>query len=340
MHAESSTEIAELVSQLPHALRAYRFPESVAGRLGPVHSGKVRESASLAGRDERLIVTTDRTSCFDIIVGATPRKGAVLTSLSAWWFERTGDLIGNHLLEVIDPNVMVVRACEPIKMELVVRGYITGVTGTSMWHAYSAGERTFCGITLPDGLRKNERLPEPVITPSTKESGAMAHDRSVPPEELIAHAGIDPAVYRKAADAAMAIFTRGQELAREAGLILVDTKYEFGTTPEGEVILIDEVHTPDSSRYWKADAYHAAFDAGAEQSYYDKEHVRLELKRLGLTEFGQDDEREKLPPELFAEAGRRYLEVCERLTGSTPEAASGDPTARIDAAIEGFLNRA
>ncbi|MFG0305299.1 MAG: phosphoribosylaminoimidazolesuccinocarboxamide synthase [Phycisphaerales bacterium JB040] len=340
MSVQPAAEIASLVSQLPHALRAYRFPDSVAGRLGPVHSGKVRESASVSGRSERLIVTTDRTSCFDIVVGATPHKGAVLTGLSAWWFERTRDIIGNHLLGVIDPNVMVVRACEPIKMELVVRGYITGVTGTSMWHAYSAGERVFCGITLPEGLRKNERLPEPVITPSTKESGAMAHDRSVPPEELVAHAGIDPAVYRKAADAAMAIFTRGQELAREAGLILVDTKYEFGTTPEGEVILIDEVHTPDSSRYWKADAYDAAFEAGAEQAYYDKEHVRLELKRLGLTEFGQDEEREKLPPELFAEAGRRYLEVCERLTGRALAVEPGDPTARIDAAIEGYLGRA
>ena len=165
----------------------------------------------------------------------------------------------------------------------------------------------------------------------------MAHDRSVPPEELIAHAGIDPTVYRRCAEAAMALFTRGQQLSAERGLLLVDTKYEFGTTPDGEVILIDEVHTPDSSRYWKADEYDAAFDVGNEQSYYDKEHVRLELKRLGLTEFGQDEERSKLPAELFAQAGRRYLEVCERLTGEPLAIESGDPTPRIDAAIRQSL---
>ena len=324
-------EIADALKQLPFCLSK----SDLSRWLGPGHTGKVRDSYRLNGK--RVMVSTDRISVFDFHVGHVPFKGQVLNQLSEFWFENTRDLVANHLIAVPDPNVTVAKECKTLPVEMVVRGYITGVTTTAMWYQYAAGARIFCGHRLPEGLRKNDRLPEPLITPSTKEARKGVHDKSVSAEELIKDTGLDIELYKRMEAISIALFRRGTEVAARAGYILVDTKYEFGLDEEDKLVLIDEVHTPDSSRYWRAEMYERRMADGQEMDYYDKEHVRLWLSARGLDKFGQEAERSNIPPELFAETGCRFVAIYEAITGRRFEYATGDATQRIERSVQKYL---
>jgi phosphoribosylaminoimidazole-succinocarboxamide synthase len=227
--------------------------------LGRKVAGKVRDSY-LPGDGTRVLVTTDRVSAFDRVLGTLPFKGQVLNQLSAWWFEQTRDLAPNHLRSVPDPAVTVAEECEPLPVEWVMRAYLTGVTSTSAWTAYARGEREFCGHALPEGLRKNDALPEPILTPSTKAQEG-GHDESVSRETLLARGVVDEETFEAGAAMAHALFARGREICAARGLILVDTKYELGRSPDGTLRVIDEIHTPDSSRIWFAESYPARLEA-------------------------------------------------------------------------------
>ncbi|MEW6282984.1 MAG: phosphoribosylaminoimidazolesuccinocarboxamide synthase, partial [Candidatus Eremiobacterota bacterium] len=247
--------------------------------------GKVRESYAL-GEGKRLFVTTDRLSAFDRVLGCVPYKGQVLNQLAAWWFDRTGDIIPNHKLAVPDPNALVAVEAEPLPVEVVVRGYITGVTGTSLWYRYSLGEREIYGHRFPDGLRKNQRLESAVVTPTTK-GGPSGHDERLTCAEVVDRGHLDRDTWERVSAAALGLFARGQEVAAGRGLLLVDSKYEFGRTPDGRVILIDELHTPDSSRFWGAASYPARFERGEEPVSLDKEFVRLAFAERGYRGEGE-----------------------------------------------------
>ena len=294
-----------LRSAIPHALREIHIP-----RLGERHSGKVRDFYILPdGR--RVLVTTDRLSAFDRILGAVPYKGQVLNQLSAFWFDETRSIVDNHMLAVPDPNVMVVTECEPFPVEVIVRGYITGVTQTALWYRYSLGEREIYGYRLPEGLRKNDPLPEPMMTPTTK-GRAGEHDERLTCAEVVQKGYLDAPTWEQVMEAALALFRYGQEVARRAGLILVDTKYEFGRAPDGRILLIDEVHTPDSSRFWIADTYEERRAAGEEPESLDKEYVRLWYAERG---YRGDGDPPPLPAGLAARLSQRDIACYERLTG-------------------------
>jgi phosphoribosylaminoimidazole-succinocarboxamide synthase len=277
--------------------------------LGPKTEGKVRD---IYDRGDRLVlVTTDRHSSFDRIIAHIPWKGQVLNEVSAWWFARTKDIVPNHVLAMPDPNVTIGRKCTPLAIEAVVRGYLTGVTDTAAWTRYAAGERRFGGIVLPDRMRKNERLPQPLFDPTTKEA---THDRTLSPEQMIAEGFISAGMFERVKQTALALFARGQELAARNGLLLVDTKYEFGTDESGQLLLIDEIHTPDSSRYWQRDSYGARFAAGEEPQYFDKEFLRLWFR--DHCDPYRDAALPPAPPELVAELSRRYIAMYEQITGA------------------------
>src|SRR5258706_685891 len=293
----------ELSQLIPQALKETNL--SLPGK----QTGKVRDWYDLPN-GQRLIVTTDRLSAFDIILAAIPYKGQVLNQLSAWWFEQTQDIIPNHIVSLPDPNAAIVRVAEPILVEVIVRGYITGVTSTALWYRYSLGEREIYGYTFPDGLQKNAALPEPIITPTTK-GGATGHDERLTCAEVVEKGLLDAETWDQVQAAALAIFKRGQELATKAGMILVATKYEFAIASDGTVVLIDEVHTPDSSRFWKADTYEARFTAGENPENFDKEFVRLAYAEKG---YRGDGEIPEMPAELWASASERYITIYELLT--------------------------
>ena len=301
----------KLINLLPQALKETNLP------LANKQTGKERDWYDLPN-GQRLIITTDRLSAFDIILATVPFKGQVLNQLSAWWFEQTQDIIPNHIVSLPDPNVSVVKVAEPILVEVIVRGYITGVTSTALWYRYSLGERDIYGYTFPEGLQKNARLPEPIITPTTK-GGATGHDERLTCAEVVEKGLLDAKTWDQVQAAALAIFKRGQEIANKAGMILVDTKYEFGIADDGSVTLIDEVHTPDSSRFWKADTYETRFAAGEDPENFDKEFVRLAYAEKG---YRGDGEIPAMPDELWASASERYITIYELLTGKTFEAGS------------------
>jgi phosphoribosylaminoimidazole-succinocarboxamide synthase len=262
-------------------------------------------------RGQRLLITTDRLSAFDRILARVPYKGQVLNQLAAWWFDQTTDVIANHKIDVPDPNATIVTKVAPFAVEVIVRGYITGVTSTALWYRYSIGERDIYGYHFSEGLRKNQQLPEPIITPTTK-GGPTGHDERLTCAEVVEHGILDRATWDQVQAAALAIFKRGQEIAAQNGLILVDTKYEFGRAPDGTVMLIDEVHTPDSSRFWKAESYAERFAQGAEPENFDKEFVRLAYAKQGYRGDGQ------IPPmsdDLWIAASERYIQIYEMLTG-------------------------
>jgi phosphoribosylaminoimidazole-succinocarboxamide synthase len=272
-------------------------------------SGKVRDWYHLAD-DTRLIVTTDRLSAFDRILAAIPFKGQVLNQLSAWWFEQTQDIIPNHIISLPDPNAAIVQIAKPFPVEVIVRGYITGVTSTALWYRYSVGERNIYGYHFKEGLQKNQVLPEPIITPTTK-GGTTGHDERLTCAEVVEKGLLDQRTWDQVQSAAFAIFKRGQEVAHEAGIILVDSKYEFGRAADGSVVLIDEVHTPDSSRFWKADTYEARFAAGEDPENFDKEFVRLAYAEKG---YRGDGEIPVMTDELWVSASERYINIYEMLT--------------------------
>ena len=277
--------------------------------------GKVRVSFALpadAGGGRRLLVTTDRLSAFDRVIAGVPYKGQVLNQLAAWWFAQTADIVPNHVLEIPDPNVLVARSAHPLPVEVVVRGYITGVTSTSLWQQYADGARTIYGHPFPDGLRKNTALPYALVTPTTKaEHGG--HDEPITVAEVVEHGLVEPKMWGQTVEAALQLFRRGQQVAAEAGLILADTKYEFGIDEHGSLLLIDEMHTPDSSRYWVADSYHQRLTAGEEPESLDKEVVRRALLATG---YRGDGEPPALPDEVWQQTSARYIDAYERLTGT------------------------
>src|SRR5688572_8410802 len=301
----------QLRQLLPNALGETSLP--LPGKT----SGKVRDWYDLPD-GKRLIVTTDRLSAFDRILNCVPYKGQVLNQLSAWWFKQTEDIIPNHLISIPDPNAAVVQRVSPIPVEVIVRGYITGVTSTALWHRYSLGEREIYGYIFGQGLRKNERLPEPIITPTTK-GGPTGHDERLTCAEVVEKGLLDANTWDQVQSAALAVFKRGQEIANKAGIILVDTKYEFGRTADGSVLLIDEVHTPDSSRFWKADTYEERFKADEDPENFDKEFVRIAYADKG---YRGDGEIPSMPADLWASASERYIKIYELMTGEKFEPGS------------------
>ncbi len=285
--------------------------------------GKVRDNYTVG--DKRIIVVTDRISAFDVVLGTIPLKGQVLNRMAAWWFAETKEVAENHVLDVPDPQVMVTVACTPLPVEMVMRAYLTGVTSTSVWHHYQKGARTFCGHALPDGMTKNQPLPRPILTPSTKAKKG-GHDISVSREELLAMGQVDARTFDEAADIAARLFEHGQEVARRRGLILADTKYEMGRARDGRILVIDEIHTPDSSRYWYADDYDARMAAGDEPRALDKEYVRRWYAAQGYTGGGPPP---PLSDEVRVEAAKRYIAACERITNAPFAPDLADPIPRI-----------
>lgn len=298
--------------------------------------GKVRVSYGLPGRPlERLFVTTDRLSAFDRIITAIPHKGQVLNELSAWWFAQTRRIVANHLITVPDPAATVARAARPLPVEVVVRGYITGVTSTSLWRRYADGARTIDGHRLPDGLHKNSRLPEPIITPTTKAHDG-GHDEPLSVDDVVRRGLVAPELWDRVCSTALELFSLGQRIADRSGLILVDTKYELGLdVGSGALLLIDEVHTPDSSRYWLRDSYAARLDTGDEPESLDKELVRRALADLG---FRGDGPVPELGDDIVAATSARYVDIYELLTGERFVPARQPAQQRITAAVAAWLD--
>jgi phosphoribosylaminoimidazole-succinocarboxamide synthase len=293
--------------------------------LGTRYEGKVRDNYSTAdGR--RIIVVTDRVSAFDRVLGTLPFKGQVLNGLAAYWFEQTRALVPNHLLSMPDPNAMECIECEPLPVELVVRGYLTGVSGTSILTAYQRGEREFCGHRLPEGLQPHQALPEPLLTPTTKAAHGE-HDQNVSRAQLLAMGTVSAADFDRAAQYAMKLFALGQKLCAERGLILVDTKYELGKTKDGELMLIDEIHTPDSSRFWFSKSYQERMRAGQAPESFDKEYLRRWLNEQG---FRGDGPIPTIPDAVRLEASRRYIEACDTIRGAAFVPDLSPPLARLE----------
>jgi phosphoribosylaminoimidazole-succinocarboxamide synthase len=301
--------------------------------LGERVEAKVRDNYIQAEQGRRLIVVSDRVSTFDVIVGTLPFKGQVLNELAAFWLEKSRSLAPNHLLEVPDPNVSVVRECRVLPVEFVFRAYLTGSSNTSIWRAYEDGSRDYCGHRLPDGMKKHERLPEPLLTPTTK-AELGEHDELSSREELIASGAISEELYDGAAAIGRRIFDAGVDWAAQHGLILVDTKYEMGLSPDGELMLVDEVHTPDSSRYWWRHSYDRAMSEGRDPEALDKEYLRRWMVERGYR--GQGDPPQ-IPDEVRCEASRRYIEAFEAVTGRAFEPSTDEPIERIERNLAQFF---
>ena len=311
----------EITAAIPHALLRADVPG-----LGPRSEGKVRDI--YVQGDRRILITTDRVSAFDRVLGAIPFKGQVLNQLAAWWFEQVGDIVANHVIDVPDPNVTIAHEADALPVEVIVRGYITGVTSTSLWTLYNAGVERPYGLDLPPGLRKNDPLPEPVITPTTKATGG-AHDERLTSVEVVERGLVEPVLWQEIQQAALAVFRRGQQIARRAGLILVDTKYEFGLI-DGRPALIDEIHTPDSSRYCVADSYDSAHGSDRERQNFEKEFLRLWFVDQG---YRGDGPPPAMPPEFIAQVAARYIAAYERLTGHEFVPAAQPASERIARAL-------
>jgi phosphoribosylaminoimidazole-succinocarboxamide synthase len=311
-------DIDQLQDQCAHTVERTHLPE-----LGERIEGKVRDCYVQQGK--RFLVATDRVSAFDVVLGTIPLKGQVLNQLAAFWFERTAQLAPNYVLDVPDPNVTVGRECRLLPVEFVVRAYLTGGSPTSIWTAYDRGERRYCGHELPEGLRKHERLPRPLLTPTTKaEQGA--HDELTSREELVGGGHVEEGLYDRAAQLVMSLFEEGTRFAEKQGLVLADTKYELGLDDDGELLVIDEIHTPDSSRYWYRDSYERAMAEGGDPQALDKEYVRRWVSEQGWRGEGP-------PPELTldvrCEAARRYIEAFEQVTGRAFEPDFEEPDGRM-----------
>ncbi len=291
--------------------------------LGEKYIGKVRDVYSQ--NDKVILISTDRYSAFDRNLALIPYKGQVLTQISKFWFENTKDIVQNHVIDFPDPNVVVGKKCAVLPVEMVVRGYITGVTGTSLWTLYQKGERNFGDFTLPDGLHKNQKLNKPVLTLTTK---FETHDRPLTSKVILEEKIMAPEIWQKVSSTALKLFARGQEIALQKGLILVDTKYEFGLAENREVMLIDEIHTPDSSRYWQANSYQDRINKGLEPENFDKEFLRLWFKEH--SDPYKDKVMPPAPPEMIAELSRRYVQIYEQITGEKFKTETGNIEKRIE----------
>lgn len=300
--------------------------ESLAD-LGPLIRGKVRDIVDLG--DRLALVATDRISAFDRVLGTVPYRGQVLNQLAAWWFERIADIVASHVVSVPDPNVTIGRKCHTLPVEVVVRGRLSGSTSTALWTRYAGGAREIYGLSFPDGMKKNDPLPTAIITPTTK-AATGGHDEPITEAAIVEQGLVSPERWDEVRTAALAIFARGCDLAAEAGLVLVDTKYEFGVDDEGTLTIIDEVHTPDSSRYWRASTVEERLAEGREPENLDKEVVRLVYAERGYR--GEGDPP-PLDHELAVIAAEVYQETFAALTGA-PLAPGEYPAApRVTAAI-------
>lgn len=275
--------------------------------LGKKYHGKVSDYYIHKGK--RIIITTDRISAFDVILGFIPYKGQVLIQLCEFWFDKTKNIIKNHLISTPDPNVMVVKNAKLIPIEMVVRGYMTGVTGTSVWGSYEKGERIIYGIKFPDKLKKNQKLPKPIVTPTTKSE--IGHDQRLTEKEIIQRRIVNKKIYFQMKKAALQLFERGTKICKKAGIILVDTKYEFGIY-KNKLILIDEIHTPDSSRFWIKDTYGQKFSEGVEPENFDKEFLRIWYAKRG---YKGDGRPPKMPKSFINQVSNRYISIFEKITG-------------------------
>lgn len=292
----------KILDSIPLALKGVSIP-----KLGKKYSGKVRDFYVLD--DRRIIITTDRLSAFDRVLGVFPYKGQALNQLSEFWFKKLKVILQNHMVSTPDPNIMVVKNCTLIPIEMVVRGYITGVTNTSIWGSYEKGERIIYGIKFPQGLRKNQKLPNPVVTPTTKaESG---HDERLTEKEILVRKIVTPKIWKQMKQAALKLFEKGSKICEKSGIILVDTKYEFGLL-NGELILIDEIHTPDSSRFWVKKSYIKKFKKGLEPENFDKEFLRIWYANQGYKGEGKPP---KLTKQIIAQVSERYISIYEKITG-------------------------
>ncbi len=296
------------------------------------YRGKVRDNYDLPdGR--RLIIATDRLSAFDRNIAAIPFKGQVLTQIARFWFDRTADLCPNHVIDYPDPNVLLCQRLDILPVEVVVRDYLAGTTATSVWSMYRAGRREIYGLSFPDGLRENEKLPQTIITPTTKARDGE-HDEPVTAAEILDRGMLTPRQWQEVSAKALALFARGRDIAAERGLILVDTKYEFGTDRDGRILLADEIHTPDSSRYWYAESYPGRFAAGETPDSFDKDFLRRWVAARC------DPYRDPIPPiprDIIAEAARIYISVFETVTGES--FALSQPETPVLARIRANLRR-
>jgi phosphoribosylaminoimidazole-succinocarboxamide synthase len=296
--------------------------------------GKVRDNYDLPdGR--RLMVATDRQSAFDRVLAAVPFKGQMLTATARFWFDKTADVVANAVLAFPDPNVTVVRRLHMLPVEVVVRDYLTGSTATSVWPMYRDGRRRMYGIDLPDGLRRNDPLPSTIVTPTTK-GGTTGHDEPVSGDDIIARGLLDRRRWQEVVEAALALFARGRAVAASRGLILVDTKYEFGLDDDGQLTLADEVHTPDSSRYWRADSYAARHAAGREPENLDKEFLRLWIAER-CDPYGEAIPA--IPEPTLIDFSVRYIALYEAITGEAfrPVAAAMPIRDRVHSNLKAFL---
>jgi phosphoribosylaminoimidazole-succinocarboxamide synthase len=294
-----------ILTSLPKVLKTIDLPQ-----LGKKYQGKVRDFYVL--EDKRLTITTDRQSAFDVILGYIPFKGAVLNQLAAFWFEKTKHIVPNHVISLPDPNVLISKNCKPIPVEMVIRNYLSGVTTTSIWHSYKKGERKMYGLTLPDGMKKNQKLPHPIITPSTHpEVGSNLHDERLTRQQIIDNKIVPEKLYEQMEDITYALFDFGSKWCLQHGFILVDTKYEFGIY-DGKLMLMDELHTPDSARFWIKKTYEKKFSAGEEPENFDKEFLRIWYADKGYTGNGKPP---KMTNDFIVEVTKRYIQAYEKITG-------------------------
>lgn len=300
--------------------------------LGKKYQGKVRDF--YVKDNKRIIITTDRISAFDRVLGVISYKGQVLNQLSAFWFKKTKDIIPNHLISVPDPNVMIVKDCDPYPIEIVVRGYISGVTKTSLWYNYSQGKRKIYGLSFPDGFKKNQKLLQPIITPTTRGTGPGGHDEKSSRQEIIKRKIIPQKVYEQMEKVALALFARGTDICNKAGLILVDTKYEFGDY-QGQLTLIDEILTPDSARFWIKKTYQAKFKKGLEPENFDKEFFRFWYDKRG---YRGDGIIPRMPDYYRQLVSKRYRELYEKITGKKFFPAKQPVAKRIKESIKKYFN--
>lgn len=304
----------------------FQFP----GQFKAYH-GKVRDVYFLENQ-KLAVVASDRISAFDVILPkGIPFKGQVLNQIAAHFLDATSDIVPNWLEAVPDPNVSLGKHCEPIKLEMVVRGYLVG----HAWRTYKSGHRTLCGVTLPEGMVENQKFDAPIITPATKAD--EGHDEDISEQEILAKGIVSADVWNKLKEYTLALYERGTQMAASRGLILVDTKYEFGIDENGEIRLIDEIHTPDSSRYFHADGYAERFAKGEKQKQLSKEFVREWLMDNGFQGL-EGQQMPEMPDDFVQQVSERYIELYELITGKSFEKTSdSNPEARIEKAVTSYL---
>jgi len=294
------------------------------------YRNKVRDAYRLPDR-RRVLIATDRQSAFDQVLAAVPYKGQALTQTARYWFDETKDVCPNHVISYPDPNVVIVKDLDMLPIEMVVRSYITGSTNTSLWPMYDRGQRVLYGHQFPEGMKKNQKLPKPIITPTTKPAQG-GHDAPITPSEVLETQLVTTGQFYELAEKSLALFARGQELAAKKGLILVDTKYEFGLDEDGLIVVADEMHTPDSSRFWIAETYQKRFEAGEEPDSLDKEFLRLWIASQCDP---YKDPIPKIPAETLIEFSNKFIALFERLTGLKFE--KPDPAVPVRARIRDAL---